>query len=254
MPRLHHNFLSDLYACIGFYTRLPVSAGVGMGSFARTQWAAPLAGALIGLAVGAVACLALLVNLPPSLAAILALGAGVALTGALHEDGLADTVDGFGGGKDRTSKFAIMRDSRTGSYGVLALGLSLLARSAALAAVAATSPIATILAAIAAHAASRASLPALMAILPAARPDGVAAGVGHVDAKVAWVAGAIGIAFLLPGGFRFALAGTILVAGLGFLIGRLALSQIGGQTGDVLGAAQQIGEIAILAAAAAILT
>ncbi|RIK85995.1 MAG: adenosylcobinamide-GDP ribazoletransferase, partial [Hyphomicrobiales bacterium] len=122
-------------------------------AFAETQWAAPVAGALVGLGVGAVAWLALALGLPASLAAAFALAAGIAVTGALHEDGLADTADGFGGGRDRDGKLAIMRDSRIGSYGVLALGLSLIARWAALAALAAASPAAALAAAVAAHAA-----------------------------------------------------------------------------------------------------
>lgn len=245
-------FLPDIAACVGFYTRLPVRQVDR--PFAATQWAAPVAGALVGLCVGIVSWLALALGLPATLAAAFALAAGTALTGALHEDGLADTLDGFGGGRDREARLAIMRDSRIGSYGALALGLSLIARWAALSALAATSPATALVAAIAAHAASRAALPALMASLPPARPDGLAAGVGRIDAATARIAAALGLAFLLPGGFAFAVVAALLVAGLAFLVARLALARIGGQTGDVLGAAQQAGEIAVLAAAAAILT
>lgn len=256
MPsRLPETVFADIVACIGFYTRLPVAQAGGDGrTFAQTQWAAPVAGALVGLWVGVVAWLALALGLPAPLAAAFALGAGIAATGALHEDGLADTVDGFGGGKDRDGKLAIMRDSRIGSYGVLALGLSLIARWAALAALAAVSPMAALAAAVAAHAASRAALPALMSGLPSARPDGLSAGIGRIDDATARIAAALGFVFLLPGGIGFALVAAVLVAGLAFLVARLALAQVGGQTGDVLGAAQQAGEIAVLAAAAAILT
>lgn len=255
-PRLPHSILADIAACIHFYTRVPAirHAGADGRAFAETQWAAPVAGALVGLGVGIVAWLALLIGLPASLAAIFALGAGVVLTGALHEDGLADMADGFGGGKDRERKLAIMRDSHIGSYGALALGLSLLARWAALATLAAASPLVVLIAAIAAHAASRAALPALMTALPNARSDGLSAGVGRIDPVTARIAGGLGLVFLLPGGFAFAFITAVLVVALAFLIARLALSQIGGQTGDVLGAAQQIGEIAVLATAAAILT
>ena len=254
-PRLPETALADIAACVGFYTRLPAArAGMDARAFAETQWAAPVAGALVGLGVGVVAWLALALGLPASLAAAFALAAGIAVTGALHEDGLADTADGFGGGRDRDGKLAIMRDSRIGSYGVLALGLSLIARWAALAALAAASPAAAFAAAVAAHAASRAALPALMAGLPPARPDGLSAGIGRVDDATARIAAALGLLLLLPGGFAFAFVAAVLVALLAFLVARLALAQIGGQTGDVLGAAQQAGEIAVLAAAAAILT
>ena len=256
MPsRLPKTILPDIAACVGFYTRLPVAwAGASARPFAETQWAAPVAGALVGLCVGAVSWLALALGLPASLAAAFALAAGIALTGALHEDGLADTIDGFGGGRDRDARLAIMRDSRIGSYGTLALGLSLIARWAALAALAAASPSAALVGAVAAHAASRAALPAMMTGLPPARPDGLAAGVGHMEPATAFVAAAVGLAFLLPGGLAFAVAAAILVAGLALFVARLALTRIGGQTGDVLGAAQQAGEIAVVAAAAAFLT
>lgn len=246
--------VGDIATVLGFYTRLPVPhAGGRDRGFAETQWAAPVAGAVVGFAVGLAIWLALALGLPPSLAAAPGLALGVALTGALHEDGLADTADGFGGGRTRERKLEIMRDSRIGSYGVLALGLSLIARWSALAALAAVSPSTALVAAVAAHAASRAALPALITGVPPARIDGLAAGIGHVGSNTVLVAAALGVVFLLPGGLGFALAAAVLVAGVAFLVARLALRQIGGQTGDVLGAAQQAGEIAVLAAAAALL-
>lgn len=244
--------LGDVAAAIGFYTRLPVRHD-GARAFAETQWAAPVAGAVVGLAVGIAIWLALALGLPAPLAAAAGLGAGIVLTGALHEDGLADTADGFGGGGSREDKLAIMRDSRIGSYGVLALGLSLIARWGALGALAAVSPATALVGAVAAHAASRAALPALMANLPPARADGLAAGAGSVGSGTVLAAAAAGLVLLLPGGLGFALVSALLVAGLAFLVARLAERQIGGQTGDVLGAAQQAGEIAVLAAAAALL-
>ena len=247
--------VADIAVCIGFYTRIamPQPAISDAQSFAATQWAAPVAGALIGLCVGVIAWLALLVGLPATLAAAFALAAGALLTGALHEDGLADTADGLGGGKDRAHKLAIMRDSHLGSYGALALGLSLLARWAALAALAQSSPLALLIAAISAHAASRAILPILLNRLPPARTDGLAANIGNMNPVTAQIAGAVGILFLLPGGFGFAVTSVLLIAALSYLVARLALSQIGGQTGDILGATQQLCEIAIFSAAATIL-
>lgn len=246
--------LGDAIAALGFYTRLPVPHDGGrQRAFGETQWAAPVAGAVVGLAVGVTIWVCLAVALPPSFAAVAGLAAGIVLTGALHEDGLADTADGFGGGHSREEKLAIMRDSRIGSYGVLALGLSLIARWSALAALASASPATALVAAVAAHAASRGVLPALMTHLPPARTDGLAAGAGVAGRNTVLAAAAIGFVLLLPGGPGFALAAALLVAGLAVLVARLAMRQIGGQTGDVLGAAQQAGEIAVLAAAAALL-
>lgn len=260
MPsRLSKYLLRDIGACIGFYTRISMPQSLHANEesnqrpFAETQWAAPLAGALIGLGVGLTAWLALRLGLPSALACIFALGVGVVMTGALHEDGLADTADGFGGGKMRSDKLAIMRDSHIGSYGVLAIGLSLLARWASLSALATLSPLSVLIAAIAAHAASRAILPAVMMLLPPARNDGLGAGMKGIDPFIASIACLLGLIFLLPGGFVFAVMATALVAGIAFLVARLALSQIGGQTGDVLGAIQQLSEIAILTTAATLL-
>lgn len=256
MPHFHiKKVIADIAVCIGFYTRIAVPQPImtDAHAFAETQWAAPIAGALVGLGIGIVAWLALALGLPAPLAAAFALGAGIVLTGALHEDGLGDMADGFGGGKDHEAKLAIMRDSRVGSYGVLALGLSLIIRWAALTALATTSPFTILIAAIAAHAASRATLPALMMTLPPARTDGLSANIGSLNPVTTRIAGAVGIIFLLPGGFSFAVFSTFIVAAIAFLVARLALAQIGGQTGDILGATQQFGEIAVLSAAAAIL-
>src|SRR5579864_8398194 len=155
-------------------TRLPAGAMRGSdGAVAATGWAFPLVGAGIG-ALGAVAfVVAEALGLADPLAALLAVLAVVAITGAFHEDGLADTVDGFGGGRTREAKLAIMRDSRHGTFGILALVLGVLLRAAALGAIG--DPIHAGLALIAAHSVSRGALPPLMRLLPPARPDGLGA-------------------------------------------------------------------------------
>jgi adenosylcobinamide-GDP ribazoletransferase len=176
--------------------------------------------------------------------------AGLALTGALHEDGLADTADGFLGGRDRAEKLAILRDSRHGTYGVLALVLSVLLRAAALADIG--DVIHGALALIAAHAASRAALPAAMWGLAPARPDGLGAQAGTPRASGAIAAAVIGMAIALAalgpgrGALALGLAGVFV-----FGMAELARRQIGGYTGDVLGAFQQTGEIVMLLVAAA---
>lgn len=245
-------FLADIGCCIGFYTRLPVP-DPGVRSFAAAQWAAPIAGAMVGLLVGFTLWLAQALGLSAMLAAAVALAASTLLTGALHEDGLADVADGFGGGRDRERKLEIMKDSRVGTYGVIALVLSLMMRWSALAALAAAGAFTMIVAVIGAHAASRAAIPAFMTHVPPARPDGLSAGVGRVGNQIALYAAAIGFLLLLPAGLAFALVSALLVIGLSFGLARLTRQQIGGQTGDVLGTLQQACEIAVLAAAAAML-
>lgn len=250
---------ADLLACLRFYTRLPTER-LTRAAFAReersladAQWAAPVVGLGIGLAVAVVLGLALAAGLPAGAAAVLALGAGILLTGALHEDGLADVADGFGGGKDRQGKLAIMKDSRNGTFGTLALGLSLLARWSTLAALAGFGWGTATLALIAAHAASRALLPSFMNRVGPARSDGLSAGLGRVGSEIALVALAVGAVLVLPLGFFAALWSVILLAALFLGAEWLCRRQIGGHTGDVLGALQQCGEIIVLFAAAATL-
>ncbi|HEX2152085.1 MAG TPA: adenosylcobinamide-GDP ribazoletransferase, partial [Stellaceae bacterium] len=183
-------------------------------------------------------------------AALLAVAAGIAVTGALHEDGLADTADGFGGGRSRDHKLAIMHDSAQGTYGVLALVLSVGLRVTAIAAIG--DPVFVGLALVAAHAASRAVLPSAMLLLRPARDNGLGAAAGRPSGTIAALAALIGAAIVLAtlGPLTGALA-LLLASGAVALAGMLARRQIGGYTGDVLGFFQQIGEIVMLLVAAA---
>ncbi len=242
----------DVLLCLGFFTRLPLPARSITRSFAGTLWAAPVAGIVIGVIVGIVFASTLGLGVPAGVAAGLALATGVLTTGALHEDGLADTSDGFGGGRNREAKLAIMRDSRIGTYGVIALGLSLLIRWAALVAIAPLPALDLILVVIAAHAASRALLPGFLVLVPPARTDGLAAGVGSVAHHTAFVALAIGAVVLLVSPASFIL-GAALLAVIFVRLSRLCNAQIGGHTGDALGALQQLAEAAILLSAATVL-
>ena len=236
-------------------TRLPVApadAGTesGEGAIAEASWAFPAVGAGIGMIAALVLFVASSFNIGEGSAALLALVAAGLVTGALHEDGLADTADGFGGGRTRDDKLAIMRDSRSGTYGVLVLIFSIGLRAGALIAIG--SPIDGGLALIAAHTASRAGLPVVMRWLTPARADGLGAMAGMPGPVTTLVALAIGILVALGmlGPIRGAVAlvltgATVVAAAL------LARRQIGGYTGDVLGALQQIGEITMLLVAAA---
>ena len=249
-----HQVLGDLAACIGFYTRIPVSLfHDGSRPFMATQWAAPCAGALIGLGLSALLWVLLRLGVPIDVAAALTLAGSFVLTGGLHEDGLADTADGFGGGQTRERKLEIMRDSRIGSYGVLALIVSVLVRWAAICSVATASAPLMVACIVAAHAGSRAMIPALMVRIPPARRDGLSASAGVPPVNVAAIAAAIGIAFALLAGPAYAICATLLCCVLVLMVGKLAKSQIGGQTGDVAGALQQTGEIGLLVLAATIM-
>jgi adenosylcobinamide-GDP ribazoletransferase len=238
-------------AAASFFTRLPLDPGMsGAWRLADSAWAFPLVGAGIGAVSALAFVLAELLGLGAWPAAILAVLTAIALTGGLHEDGLADTVDGFAGGQNREAKLAIMRDSRQGSFGVLALVLSVLLRAAALASIG--DVLHAPLALIAAHAASRAALPAAMLGLAPARADGLGATAGTPPRSGVAVAAALGglitVAALGPLRGMIALCLTGLSASVA---GWLARRQIGGYTGDVLGAVQQAGEVVMLLAASA---
>src|SRR5262245_12159321 len=132
-----HEWFDDFKTAVAFLTRLPMPHpdGAVPPNFVRAHRMFPVVGALIGAAVG-LFCVGLrAVGVPDLAAAALALGAGTILTGALHEDGLADVADGFGGGRTLESKLEIMRDSRLGTYGAMILLVSFAAKMSALAAI-----------------------------------------------------------------------------------------------------------------------
>lgn len=240
--------ITDLWTGLAFLTRLPVrGAGRSGAGLARAAWTFPIVGALVG-AIGALAYFgAAMVGLHPFVAATLAVGATMLATGALHEDGLADTADGFGASGSRARKLEIMRDSRIGTYGVAALILSVLLKVGALASLVA--PWLVVPALIAAHAAARATLPVFMRILPPARMDGLAAEAGRPSFANAAIAALLGVAALVVclGPITGLVAVVPLVAAAA-VVAWLAKRQIGGQTGDVLGALEQAGEILVLLA------
>src|SRR5215470_4711848 len=243
---------TDIKTGILFCTRLPVphAASIGSRDVARASWAFPVAGALVGSAGALTYAIASGIRLPSALAAALALGATLLVTGCLHEDGLADTADGLGGGRDRGRKLEIMRDSRLGTYGACALMMSLLLRWAALAAMA--SPMMVAAALIAAHVSARAALPVFMHFVPAARFDGLSAHAGRPALRAAAVAALLGVLALAAAlGPATAIIGLVLATCAGLLMAWLSMRQIGGQTGDVLGALEQIIEIVILLTAVA---
>jgi len=248
----------DWALCLRFYTRLHWgdAEAIEMAGFAEALRALPLAGAAIG-AIGALAlALSRALGLSPLLAAALAVAALVLVTGGLHEDGLADVADGFGGGATRERKLEIMRDSRIGAYGGLALGLSLLLRVFAIAALAERSWLLAAAAMIATSALSRAAGLAPLLLLAPARPGGLGAAMPLPSPRARAVSVALAaLLSLLPALFGATPAHIViadLAAGLAAVfVARLAERQIGGYTGDVLGAAQQAAEIAGLLALSA---
>jgi len=243
----------DLISAFVLLTRLPAGwVGSSSSDLARSVWAFPVVGLVVGLIGALVYWLLHGLGVPAWLASSWALASILIVTGAFHEDGLADTSDGFGGGKTRERKLEIMRDSRIGSYGAVALGLSLLIRIGALASLG--RPHAVLIALIVTAMAGRAGMIGPLLILAPARADGMASGMGHVPHwSAALGLGLVGLAllFLLP--FGGALAVAVAAAGASLALAWMARAQIGGHTGDVLGAAEVIVECVTLTALTAVL-
>jgi adenosylcobinamide-GDP ribazoletransferase len=244
--------VTDLRIGLSLATILPLgpSTPVGDGDIARAGWTLPVAGLLVGLAGAAIYALANALGVPPAPAAVLALASTIIITGALHEDGLADTADGLGGGT-RARKLEMMRDSRIGTYGVCALVVSLTLRWSAIAAIAA--PRSILITLLLAHAGARAGLPLFMALVPPARSDGLSAGAGRPSRSNTAIALGLGAIVLAIGfGPGKAILAVILLAFIGLATAWFAIKQLGGQTGDILGAYEQLAEIAILLMAASL--
>ncbi len=249
-------FITDLARSVAFLSRLPVPARFFEGhdgSVARACRAFPAAGALIALPS---ALLVWLIGGNPAaflLAPFLALALGALLTGGLHEDGLADSADGLFGGHDKEHALTIMKDSRIGSFGVIALIASFGIRAAALSALLSThGGTLTALALISAAAISRALMVWHWAHLPPARVNGTAVAMGQPQSSAVRVAvlSALGFSLLLI--VAGASAGSVIAMFAGatvaaFLFIRYVQGKIGGHTGDTIGATQQITEMACLA-------
>lgn len=237
--------LPDLWSAFALLTRLPVPDHAPRG--AASAWAWPLVGAVLGGIAAVVASMAMWLGLTPGVVAVLVLALGAMLTGGLHEDGLSDTADGLFGGWTKERRLEIMKDSRVGSYGVLALVLVTLARWSALAVVVVVNPWALV----AVGALARAPMGVLISALPNARGSGLSHATGRPSGGVAGagVAVAAVVAVIFAGWAAVPMVLGVIVTTA--LLARTAQRRIGGQTGDILGAAQQLAEAACLAVLAA---
>ncbi|MGJ8588196.1 MAG: adenosylcobinamide-GDP ribazoletransferase [Yoonia sp.] len=233
----------DLPAALGLLTRLPVAVDGtrAMERGAASAWAYPLVGVVLGVILAAATALMVWFGIPSGIVAGLVLAGAVILTGAMHEDGLADSADGLWGGWDKARRLEIMKDSHIGVYGVCAIGLSLLIRWLALVVI--VSMGAYWVAFIAAGAVSRAAMVVLMAVLPNARDSGLSKNVGRPPTAAVWLAVAIAIGFALLCGYPWVILSAAIAA---LCCGLIARAKIGGQTGDILGATQQVTEMVTL--------
>lgn len=251
--------LAEAATALVWLTRLPAGQLIGAAvPLAQAAWAFPVAGLVVGLIGAAVLALAGFAGLPGAVAALLAVGAMIWTTGALHEDGLADLADA-GGGRTPERRLEIMRDSRIGSYGVLALVLATGLRVMAVAALVARDAHLAQAALIGLSAASRAGLVAALAWMEPARKDGLGRAAGRPrPGTVAAALGLGGLAMALPASWlAHPLSGWLVAAlsmtGAQLWLVRRARRDLGGQTGDVLGAMQQLAEMAGLLALLALI-
>lgn len=247
---------ADLSMAFGLLTRLPLPYPdfdvAPARPAAHAAWAYPLVGIAVALLAALVAWVLDICGLPAQITAGFVLLAMVICTGAMHEDGLADCADGFWGGWDVARRLAIMKDSQIGSYGVIALVLSLLLRWGGIALM--INADALLGALVCAAVTSRAAMVTVMYHLPRARSGGLSAQTGKPSGAATLLA--VGIALLVAlltpqvSVFWLIVVSTALTLG-GITIAR---HKIGGQTGDVLGATQQITEIGVWLVCAANLT
>ncbi|MCR8826315.1 adenosylcobinamide-GDP ribazoletransferase [Pseudosulfitobacter koreensis] len=236
----------DVIVALVLLTRLPLphAPKAAFARQAQATWAFPLAGLVVGLIAAAVGWLCMAMGLPAPVTGGVMLATLIVTTGAMHEDGLADTADGLWGGYDAARRLEIMKDSHIGTYGVLALGLGLGLRWMVLSATLAVGMGPMIAAAVL----SRGLLPALMAWVPHARRTGLSHHVGRPEGRVALAA--LGLAAVLAVVFAgFGVIWALVLASLAVAaLAAVARRKIGGQTGDILGAAQQLAELVILLA------
>lgn len=236
--------LHRLLLAVQYFTRIPMPRSIGHSQQelnAATRYF-PVVGLFVGVS-GAAICWIAGFMLPDSVAVLLSMAGTILLTGAFHEDGLADSFDGLGGGYTREQSLAIMKDSRIGTYGAVALVLVLLAKFECLSAMSAPTQYAAM---IAGHAASRGGAVMVMAALPYVRDDDASRAkplVQRVSRPSLAVAGFIGIvpALGLTSAGLMGLAVAAVAVGLWTAQIR---RRIGGYTGDCLGATQQLSEIA----------
>lgn len=248
------SFLRDIFVCVQFLSRLNLPAQIAnhdKPDFTLSARAFPLAGLLLSLpSVCAIALLSF-ANVSIFVIAAVAVGVQLMVTGALHEDGLADCADGFGGGRTIEDKLAIMKDSRIGAFGVTALAMALIFRVCLVAALLEYALLAAVLAFSAAQMLSRALQVTFWRSLPNARGDGLAHTFGtpsSIATRIALAIGGTGALILTSLAFQassIAIA-LLLAAGSAVIFRALCKKQIGGHTGDTIGAVQIITEIAFL--------
>ena len=245
------DLIGDFRTALAMLSRLPAGGGAVTP---RIAWAFPPVGALLGAIGGLAYMLAAALHLPPWLAAFWALAVEIGVAGGLHEDGLADSADALGAEASPARRLEILRDSRIGVFGALALILALGIRASAIAAIAAMGGAGAVLAAMmVAGASARAAMIGVPFLLAPARRDGLGAGLGRLPAGASLVgvglATALALMLLGPGrALGVAMAASLALAA----VARIAARRLGGYTGDIYGAVAAVAACCVLSLLAAV--
>jgi adenosylcobinamide-GDP ribazoletransferase len=245
-----HDEARCVVAALGYFTRVPIPRSIGLDrrDLAGAARYFPLIGALVGAAGALVYWLASLV-FPASVAVLLSMAATLLATGALHEDGLADCCDGFGGGSTREDALRIMRDPRIGAFGAIGLAIALALKWQTLTALPPATAAWTM---VGAHAASRALAVSFLASHDYAREHGKAKAVAQrMSMRSLAAALALGLPWLLLADWRAGALGLAVASALRVALGRYFVRRLGGYTGDCIGFAQQLFELAFYLSALA---
>lgn len=246
----------DMVSALSFFSRLPVANPPGSLNLRESAGAWPLAGLLLAVCPAVVVVVNSWLGITLLVSAFLAVAAAIAVTGALHEDGLADTFDGLSHGRSMSERLAIMRDSRLGAFGTLALILSVGIRVAAVAGLA-VYPSDAVMALLGTAVVSRSLALWHWSVLPPARHDGMAFEAGQPDSAALQVGLLTGLiaAIVLIIAFGWAAILGLVLAALGVaLFSPLVNRRLGGHTGDTIGAMQQIAETLLFAGLSAAAT
>ncbi|QYJ85546.1 adenosylcobinamide-GDP ribazoletransferase [Shewanella mesophila] len=241
--------LGLFFIAMGFFTRIPMPSWVEVNS-ERLNQASRYFGA-VGIVVGGISALVYVIAselFPSSIAIVLAMIASVLTTGGFHEDGLADTADGFGGGWTLQDKLSIMKDSRVGTYGVLALVFALLFKFVLLSEIALYAPHLVVSALIVSHCLSRVLAASLIFSEAYVREDASSKSKPLAQSQTLNELAILlitGVLALWVSGITAALGLCALLLVLRYLLIWGFRRQIGGYTGDTLGAAQQVSELTV---------
>ncbi len=241
---------TDLMAALMFLSRIPVpweKISDDPPDLTRAFWAFPLVGMALGALSGLAALIGYLLGLSAFLFVLVGLSIGIIITGALHEDGLADTIDGLGGGDTPETKLEIMRDSRIGTYGTIAVVICFLLRLGALIALANESLLYMFAGFAVSGSIGRGMIVFLRSMSEPASETGLSTLTEKTEGGILWAA--LGIAFfsaiiLCP--IWVAIFGFALCIVFTYMVNQLIVKKIGGITGDILGATEQFCEIGFL--------